>query len=63
MKTGSKTTYILLERGEEDLKLYLELEEELGHFLTEDYSYTTHPTLRRLYDGLRQELEGQGIAP
>ena len=56
MLTGEQTTYILLSKGDEDKRLYEEIERIIQMGSSRKEFYMEFPMLGNLYHGLRNEI-------
>jgi len=64
MNTGGRTTYIWLSRGDEDKRLYKEIDRVRKEFFKRPREfYKEFPLLTALHSGLRDEIDAQEEEP
>jgi len=63
MKTKSQTTYIILDRGSEDIALYYELNKIMAELRVESYKdfIKKYPLLYELKHNLKEEINNDNI--
>jgi len=59
MKSTSRTTFILLERGSEDMALFNDIQKAIADLGGLKVSHSRYPMLFELYSELQDELRGQ----